>query len=210
MSIEILAHRGYWKNKSEMNSIEAFQRAIEHGFGIETDLRDRSGQLIVAHDYNEPRFLKAEDLFNAFGDYPLTLAINVKSSGLESLVLDQLNRSRIQKYFVFDLSVPDLLRYQSLDMPLYTRLSEYESMGNLDNKAAGFWIDQFHSQWFNQELIRKILNTEKKMCFVSPELHGRDPFILWELLKGLQNEFKQKSVQICTDHPVQLKKFLDE
>ena len=36
--MNIIAHRGYWKVSSEMNTRVAFERALINGFGIETDI----------------------------------------------------------------------------------------------------------------------------------------------------------------------------
>ena len=41
--IEILAHRGFWREKKEQNSLASLAKAFEMGFGIETDLRDGGG-----------------------------------------------------------------------------------------------------------------------------------------------------------------------
>ena len=38
--MRILAHRGFWNSKEERNSIVAFEKAFQNGFGIETDIRD--------------------------------------------------------------------------------------------------------------------------------------------------------------------------
>lgn len=46
----ILAHRGYWLYKEEENTLDAFQRAYENGFGIETDVRDYNEQLVISHN----------------------------------------------------------------------------------------------------------------------------------------------------------------
>ena len=55
-----IAHRGLFNNKGEApediptapeNSLEAFRRAVEHGYGIEMDVQlTRDGQLVVFHD----------------------------------------------------------------------------------------------------------------------------------------------------------------
>ena len=55
-----IAHRGLFSNKGETpeeapaapeNSLEAFRRAVEHGYGIEMDVQlTRDGQLVVFHD----------------------------------------------------------------------------------------------------------------------------------------------------------------
>lgn len=38
--MQILAHRGFWREKKEQNSLASLAKAFEMGFGIETDLRD--------------------------------------------------------------------------------------------------------------------------------------------------------------------------
>ena len=50
MKARILAHRGLWVTDSEKNSKEAIALALSEGFGVELDVRDRNGGLIVSHD----------------------------------------------------------------------------------------------------------------------------------------------------------------
>jgi glycerophosphoryl diester phosphodiesterase len=65
MKMRIIAHRGFWKMKSEQNTMAAFQRAIENGFGIETDFRYHAGNLVISHDLPRDKVLTADDLFAA-------------------------------------------------------------------------------------------------------------------------------------------------
>ena len=46
----ILAHRGVWGSKEEQNSRSAIKHALAGGFGIETDIRDHDGQVVLSHD----------------------------------------------------------------------------------------------------------------------------------------------------------------
>ena len=46
----ILAHRGCWGQSVKRNSFEALKRALEEGFGIETDFRDCNGVIVISHD----------------------------------------------------------------------------------------------------------------------------------------------------------------
>ena len=46
----VLSHRGYWKTAVEKNTPTAFKRSFELGFGTETDVRDRNGELVISHD----------------------------------------------------------------------------------------------------------------------------------------------------------------
>ena len=40
--MKIISHRGYWKTKPEQNSIEALTYSFDSGFGVETDIRDKT------------------------------------------------------------------------------------------------------------------------------------------------------------------------
>ena len=51
--IRIIAHRGTWLKLEEMNAFGAFERALEYGFGIEVDFRDRDGHLVISHDSSD-------------------------------------------------------------------------------------------------------------------------------------------------------------
>ena len=46
----ILAHRGIFFNKNIENSEEALCTALSNRFGIETDLRDFGGKIVISHD----------------------------------------------------------------------------------------------------------------------------------------------------------------
>lgn len=48
--MKILAHRGAWTDSREQNTPEAFRRSLISGFGIETDIRDLSEQLVISHN----------------------------------------------------------------------------------------------------------------------------------------------------------------
>ncbi len=48
--IEIISHRGFWKKSNEENSLKAFEESLSNGFGIETDIRDHDGNLVISHD----------------------------------------------------------------------------------------------------------------------------------------------------------------
>ena len=61
--IQIISHRGFWKNDEEKNTLEAFQKSFSNGFGIETDIRDLDGRIVISHDVphsnSEPVFLRS-------------------------------------------------------------------------------------------------------------------------------------------------------
>ncbi len=61
--IEILAHRGIWNKKLKKNSLDALTLALDMGFGIETDIRDRNGVLVISHDMANETDILLDDLF---------------------------------------------------------------------------------------------------------------------------------------------------
>ncbi|UVV76362.1 hypothetical protein NXW84_21120 [Bacteroides fragilis] len=49
--MEIIAHRGFWNKESEKNTLTAIKRAIDNGYGFETDYRDNNGTIVISHQY---------------------------------------------------------------------------------------------------------------------------------------------------------------
>ena len=59
------AHRGLFNNETDWpeNTIPAFKRAVEHGYGIELDVQlSKDKQVVVAHDYTLERICSADKL----------------------------------------------------------------------------------------------------------------------------------------------------
>jgi glycerophosphoryl diester phosphodiesterase len=204
--MEIIAHRGFWKEANEKNSEQAFIRSAQNNFGIETDVRDFNGDLVIAHDVPQAgrglmSFGKFLQLYYKHSD-PGYLAINVKADGLQQMLLKLLEENRANRYFVFDMSIPDTIGYKNLQMPFYSRLSEYEQQLAFETDCEGVWLDAFESIWYTTDLVKGLLDNGKKVCIVSPELHKRDHQPLWNDLKkaGLH---LYKEVLLCTDFPDQ-------
>lgn len=194
--MQILSHRGYWQTPSEKNSRIAFLRSFELGFGVETDVRDLAGNLVISHD---PPLLPCLN-FIEFLDLPgvggQLLALNIKSDGLAQSLKTAMQG--LQNWFVFDMSVPDMRDHLRVGNPVLTRMSEIERDPPLLDQAMGVWLDSFENVWYNMELISNLLQRNKKVCIVSPELHGRNEVGLWSSLQGLS---ATEGLMICTDYP---------
>ncbi|MEG2569153.1 MAG: hypothetical protein RSA84_23395, partial [Acinetobacter sp.] len=143
--MQILAHRGHWLIPEEKNSRQALHRAFLAGFGVETDVRDYGGVLVVSHDmpgHNAiPLSVVLQDYVQA--GRPGMLAINIKSDGLTDVLQRQLMQYDITRYFCFDMSVPDTFPYLQCGMNAAARLSEYEPEGELSKRAPVLWVDGF-------------------------------------------------------------------
>lgn len=199
--MKVLSHRGYWKAPNEKNSETAFRRSFVMGIGTETDIRDRCGELVVSHDMPDSDAISLEELLKltniSSDNSDITLALNIKADGLaDSLQKIILRYPRVDS-FVFDMAVPDMREYFSAGVPVFTRMSEVEQHPVWLDRAAGVWLDGFNSEWYSNKLIESILDMKKRVCVVSPELHGRPHGSLWDLL----NKMDHSDLMICTDYP---------
>jgi hypothetical protein len=198
----VLSHRGYWKSPPEKNTLLALERSFRLGFGTETDLRDYGRELVVSHDPADKHSLPADSLFQAHREFApaVPLALNVKADGLQQLVADALAKYAVRDAFVFDMSVPDLLRWVEVGVPVFTRHSDVEPDPACYAQSAGVWLDAFRGEWWDVNVILRHLEAGKRVCIVSPELHKREHLPAWEKL--LTSDIQgTDQVMLCTDYP---------
>ncbi|QKN79786.1 hypothetical protein [Scandinavium goeteborgense] len=210
--MQILAHRGSWQTPNQRNSRQALNAALQAGWGVETDIRDHNGTLVISHDMATNDSMPLSSLLEDYlriGSQG-TLALNIKSDGLANELEAVLLNAGIEHYFCFDMSVPDTLAYINMKMKVAARLSEYEPEGILSALSSFLWIDGFHNISVNADQLHQWLYEEKKqVCIVSPELHGRSPKLLWAMLRDLPKELRlHPYLMICTDLPALAQKEL--
>lgn len=203
--MEILCHRGWWTQPQEKNSFAALRRAFDAGLGIETDLRDCRGGIVVSHDPprgGEPTLAELLELHSVAPH--AALALNVKADGLALPVAKELaDRGVTASSFVFDMSVPDQLQWLRTDVPVYTRHSDVELEPVLYDGAAGVWLDDFAGeQWWTASTIRRHLDEGRRVAVVSPELHGRDHGPAWRILLA-DDLHRSAGLSLCTDLPAE-------
>lgn len=210
--MKFIAHRGLWESPEEKNTVSAFEAALKNGFGIETDVRDYLGELVISHDIaTQGALTLSEFLCLVSNTFPrATLAINVKSDGLQQAFRE----SSINgfEHFYFDMSVPDALLYSKSSMRFYTRYSDIEPFPSLLSKSVGVWVDNFSSNVFDSEAVLKFLEEGKRVVLVSPELHGYSYQQYWNDVKSFiftNNEYSDQ-VELCTDYPIQAQEFFYE
>ena len=199
--MKLLCHRGYWSSNADKNSLSALERAIANGFGIETDIRDCNGQLVISHDPpGAGDVLSLEDFLKVYASYgkETLLALNIKSDGLQQKLLETLNHFKIINYFVFDMSLPDTLGYLNHEMPTAVRISEYEDGKGLLGACDTVWLDAFNEDWYERDFLISLIESGKRVCVVSPELHKRQHSFLWEMLRSIP-ESKTHNLFLCTD-----------
>jgi hypothetical protein len=210
----ILAHRGLWSAPEDQNTLQALSAALNLGFGIETDLRDFVGEIVVSHDMPRGGELMLIDLIDVIQDHTegLPIALNIKSDGLAKEILQviPLSQPAFSNTFFFDMSVPQYIQYSRQEMPVAIRRSEYEQLDPLislmfGQKKQWVWLDSFIEDWWLEAGI--IDNSSYAFVIVSPELHGRPYSSAWQAIKTAIK--KGADVYICTDFPVEFSRFLD-
>ena len=199
--MQILCHRGFWKKPEDQNSISALVRAYELGFGVELDVRDSDSQIVIAHDSPNNRSVLFSVLLDQLNQNKFDneiMAINIKADGLSLEISKLIKKYNLSNYFIFDMSIPEMLHYKNAGLKYFSRLSEFEKSPIMLNNAAGVWLDAFKSEWYDKVFINKLLGKVNKVCIVSAELHGRDCSQQWELINGLKD---QNNLMLCTDKP---------
>jgi glycerophosphoryl diester phosphodiesterase len=207
----VLSHRGYWKDTIEKNTRVAFERSFSMGFGTETDVRDRQGQLVISHDIAGSSAMPIEDFFAIYRatGKRLPLALNIKADGLQQDLKRLLLAYDIQDYFVFDMAVPDGLLYARQDFLTYTRHSEFETSPAYYDLADGVWLDEFEGHWITDSVIKAHLAKGKSLCIVSPDLHKRDNTQEWKHYRELEKSIGRNRLMLCTDFPEQAQEYFN-
>lgn len=208
--MKILAHRGYWNDQIERNSPEALYASLKHGYGFESDIRDYQGRLVISHNIAEETSQNAEEVFSWLEENQdrFCFAINIKADGLKELLQKQLVEKHIKNYFLFDMSVPQMVEFQQMGLTCFTRQSEVEQNPVMYETAAGIWIDGFWgNDWISESLLQGHISKGKSICLVSPELHGQEPLPFWTRLKTF--EISWNRIFLCTDIPDAAAKFFE-
>jgi glycerophosphoryl diester phosphodiesterase len=191
----ILAHRGLWRVESEKNTLSAIERAFASGYGIETDIRDYRGELVISHNPADESAPKFDDLLRIHAQYggDRVLALNIKADGLY-LLLPELPQSA----FLFDASVPEQYIYIKRGYNIFTRASEFEPAPAFWEQSNGVWLDRFTDCDYIDKSIEKLLDSGKIVSVVSPELHKLEYSALWGRLLQYKN---RDNLYLCTDKP---------
>lgn len=202
--MEIVAHRGFWLLEDEKNTKIAFERAFDNNLGIETDLRDICGKIVISHNMPQGDELSFEELLKLLNGRNLPLALNIKADGLADEIKRLLEKYNHTNYFCFDMSIPEMVYQHKVGLNVFTGISDIVPNPIMFQEAEGVWLDCFNSDWFGAEEILAIQKQGKKVCVVSPDLHKREFKQIWAKYKNIEN------LMVCTDYPQDAKEFFNE
>jgi hypothetical protein len=162
---DFIAHR--------INTVEQLKR-LPTQYGVEVDLRDHNGRLIMQHD----PFEDGEDFEEYLGHYTHGMMIlNIKSERIEPKIRDLLKGYNVTKYFFLDCSFPMVHQLVSAgEDNIAVRFSEYERLDTvltLQGKVKWVWVDCFTILPIDKDSFSFLKAAGFSLCLVSPELQGR-------------------------------------
>lgn len=166
--------------------------------GVEIDLRQESGRLILQHD----AFAPGEDFEAWLAHYRHALLIlNVKCDGMEDAILSLLTARGIGSYFFLDQPIPTLVRRARQGAKaMAVRFSEYEPVEaalRFAGLAEWVWVDCFRELPLDRAAY-DLLKPRFRICLVSPELQGHSPDRIAEFKARIRD---MDIDAVCTKHP---------
>lgn len=165
--MEYIAHR--------INKVSEL-KILPREYGVELDLRDDlNGRIYIQHNPFEP----GEDFEEYLKEYHHgTMILNVKSERIELKILELLPHYDVKSYFFLDSSFPMIwLLSNQGEKNVALRISEVEGMDtarNMAGKVDWIWVDCFSKIPIDKNQADELKSLGYKLCFVSPELEGRD------------------------------------
>jgi hypothetical protein len=174
-----------------------------HDLGVEVDIRSNEKKLIIHHDpfLNGECFEKWLTAFNHG-----TLILNVKEEGLESRLIELMNKNCIENFFLLDQSFPFLVKTSNAgESRSAIRVSEFENIDTamtLAGKVEWVWVDCFTRFPLTKDSARRLKEEgDFKLCLVSPEHQGRMDRKGVMIFRENINALEIKGDAVCTKYP---------
>ena len=178
-----------------VNTIKSL-KSIDTDLGCEIDIRTDGSQLILNHD----PFKKGDNFIDYLDEYQHgTLVLNIKETGIEKDVLDEVKKRKIKSYFLLDVEFPYIIKaFMRNENNIAIRFSEYETIENVitfKNNLKWVWVDLVSKIPIN-EFNFKLLN-QFNLCLVCPSLWNRSNEIL--KVKDEIEKYNFKNISIVTE-----------
>ena len=108
-------------------------------FGVETDIRDRNGQLVISHDMRTENSVQLALFLDELPTHYQNSLLNIKADGLADEICNLMDSYSHINYFCFDMSIPDKRDYLKKSLPVYARISDVESEAPWQ-RCLGIWL----------------------------------------------------------------------
>ncbi len=187
--MEYIAHR--------INTV-AELKELPGEYGIELDLRDGlDGRIYIQHNPFEP----GEDFEEYLKNYGHgTMILNIKSERIEFKALEMLRKYNVRQYFFLDSSFPMIYLLSGMgEKHVAIRISELEGLDTarkMAGRANWIWVDCFTRIPIGKPEYAELRSLGYRLCFVSPELEGRDEDIEHYARKIVDMDMRMDAV--CT------------
>jgi len=179
----------------KINTIKGLNQ-IPKEYGCEIDIRTDGSRLILNHD----PFTSGDLLTDYLDEYNNgTLVLNIKESGIEDIILEEVKKRGIKSYFLLDVEFPYLFSATKKgERNIAVRFSEKEPIQNVvqfKDQLDWVWIDTITQLPINESNHNFLKNF--KTCLVCPSRWGREN----EIEKIKNNIFlkKMKLDNVMTD-----------
>lgn len=165
--MQIIIHR--------VNTIERL-KTIPQKYGVEIDIRETQGELILNHEAFDTGDL-LDKYLNEYvsGGHKGLIIFNIKEAGIESKVLELAKKYNILNYFLLDVEAPYLYSASRKGVKkIAVRYSEVEPIETLEyykGYVDWVWIDTISELPLNKRIVKKLQGF--KTCLVCPERWGR-------------------------------------
>ncbi|MDC3051086.1 hypothetical protein OA331_02025 [Bacteroidota bacterium] len=178
-----------------VNTIKSL-KSVDTDLGCEIDIRTDGSQLILNHD----PFKKGDNFIDYLDEYQHgTLVLNIKETGIENDVLDEVKKRKIKSYFLLDVEFPYIIRaFMRNENNIAIRFSEYETIENVitfKNNLKWVWVDLVSKIPIN-DFNFKILN-QFNLCLVCPSLWNRSNEIF--KVKDEIEKYNFKNISVITE-----------
>jgi glycerophosphoryl diester phosphodiesterase len=177
------AHRGLYDSRAGIpeNSLAAFRRAAEHGYGAELDVRmTRDGVLVIAHDANLKRMTGADAVVEET-DYDDLASLRLEGTDEEvPLFADALD-------VLFSADVPVIVEIKSTPRARRDALCS-AVLSELDSRDGLYCIESFDPmivRWFRinaPDILRGQLTAQRWTLGSTPLLNFAASRVLYDFL----------------------------
>ena len=153
-----------------VNHVDELKK-IPTNYGVEVDIRCSDNKLVLSHDPEENK----EDFsyYINFYEHQLLVA-NIKESGIEEQVVDELEKKNISNFFLLDIEFPYIYRnFEKHGENLSLRYSKYEGIDTVQNfigKVKWVWVDTYED--FDLDSKTASILGNFNLCLVSPTRWG--------------------------------------